>query len=82
MESKVNVDNRGRVSLPLNIKKELNLSNGDTVILRVINGELKMLPMSHLIKEIQSNFIKYKKHNVSMVKEFIKMKREDVALEK
>ena len=52
MESKVNVDNRGRVSLLLNIKKELNLLNEDTVILRVINGELKMLPMSHLIKEI------------------------------
>ena len=51
MESKVNVDNRGRVSLLLNIKKELNLLNEDTVILRVINGELKMLPMSHLIKK-------------------------------
>lgn len=60
MESKVNVDNKGRVSLLLNIKKELNLLNEDTVILRVINGELKMLPMSHLIKEIQSNFLNIK----------------------
>ena len=37
--------------------------------------------MSYLIKEIQSNFAKYKKHNISMVDEFIKMKREDAALE-
>ena len=81
METKVNIDNRGRIPLPLNIRKELHLSNRDTVVLRVIDEELKVISMSHLIKEIQSNFAKYKKHNFSMVDEFIKMKREDAALE-
>ena len=82
MEIKVNIDNRGRIPLPLNIRKELCLSNKDTVILRVINGELKILPMSYLIKEIQNTFAKYKKHNISMVDEFLHMKREDAKLEK
>lgn len=81
METKVNIDNRGRIPLPLNVRKELDLSSGDTVVLRVINGELKILSMLHLIKEVQDCFSKYKKDNVSMVDEFIKMKREEATLE-
>ena len=81
MEIKVNIDNRGRIPLPLNIRKELDISNGDTVVLRVINGELKILSMPHLIKEIQNSFAKYKKDNISMADEFIEMKREEATLE-
>ena len=81
MEIKVNIDNRGRIPLPLNIRKELDISNGDTVVLRVINGELKILSMPNLIKEIQNSFAKYKKDNISMVDEFIEMKREEATLE-
>ena len=82
MEIKVNIDNRGRVPLPLNIRKELNLSVKDTVVLRVISGELKILPMSYLINEIQNTFAKYKKSDTSMVDDFLLMKREDAQLEK
>ena len=45
METKVNIDNRGRIPLPLNIRKELHLSNRDTVVLRVIDEELKVISM-------------------------------------
>ena len=81
MDYKAHVDNRGRIPLPSAVKKNFNISNGDTIIFRVINDELKLFPMSHVIHELQSTFLKYKKDNANMVDDFINMKRDEAKLE-
>ena len=52
------------------------------MVLRVINSEIKIIPMSLLIHNIKNIFSKYKKDNISMVDDFLRMKREDTELEK
>ena len=37
--------------------------------------------MSHVIHELQSTFLKYKKDNANMVDDFINMKRDEAKLE-
>ena len=46
-----------------------------------INDELKLFPMSHVIHELQTTFLKYKKDNADMVDDFINMKRDEAKLE-
>ena len=81
MDYKTRVDNRGRIPIPVAIKKTFSISNGDTIVFRVINNELKLFPMSHIVDELQNVFSKYKKDNTDMVDDFINMKRDEAKLE-
>ena len=75
------VDRSGRILIPLELRREINVNTGDTLVLRKIDNEIKLLKYQDVIREIQSFFASRKKEGVSMTDEIIKMRREENKIE-
>lgn len=53
----VSVDNRGRILLPLEVRRKLGLRKGSTLILRVTeDGRLEAVPLERELREIAEIF--------------------------
>ena len=73
----------GRLQIPADIRRALNLKDGDTVNLEVVDGELRMIPYREVIRRVQEQV---RKHihlppGVSLVDEFIAERRAEAAKE-
>jgi AbrB family looped-hinge helix DNA binding protein len=75
------VDNSGRILLPLELRKEINLKKGDTIVLRQMEDKVELLKFQDIINEIHSIFANNKKPGISMTDEFIKQRRAEAELE-
>ncbi|KIE06278.1 hypothetical protein NF27_AK00100 [Candidatus Jidaibacter acanthamoeba] len=75
------VDRSGRILIPLELRREINVNTGDTLVLRKIDNEIKLLKYQDVIREIQSFFASRKKEGISMTDEIIKMRREENKVE-
>ena len=75
------VDKSGRILIPLELRKEININIGDTMVLRKIDNEIKLLKYQEIIREIHSFFASRKKEGISMTDEFIKSRREENKVE-
>ncbi|MBA8667900.1 AbrB/MazE/SpoVT family DNA-binding domain-containing protein [Holosporaceae bacterium 'Namur'] len=75
------VDRSGRILIPLELRREINVNTGGTLVLRKIDNEIKLLKYQDVIREIQSFFASRKKEGISMTDEIIKMRREENKVE-
>lgn len=75
------VDNSGRILLPLELRKEINLKKGDTIVLRKMEDKVELLKFQDIINEIHNIFAHNKKPGISMTDEFIKQRRAEAELE-
>ncbi len=65
----------GRVQLPAEVRRALSLSDGDTLLIEVVGGEVHLRPYSEAIRRVQERTRPYKRDGVNVVDEFIAERR-------
>ena len=81
MHYRAEVKNGGRVLIPANLRKELDMSDGDIVTLAVENGELRISTLKRNLQDVQRLMAKYKQPGISVVDELIAERRAEAARE-
>ena len=76
-ETRVKVNENGRVVIPASFRKALGIEAGDEVILRLEDDELRMTTMERRIRAAQHMVRKYVKPGVSLVDELIADRRRE-----
>ena len=69
------IDSSGRLVVPAAIRKELGLTPGAAVTLRVTDGELRVLARSEAIRRAQERVRKYVRPGRSLADELIAERR-------
>jgi AbrB family looped-hinge helix DNA binding protein len=69
----------GRLQLPSDIRRALNLVDGDQVMMRVVDGELHIRPARDVLKRIQTMLRPYAPAGGSVSGELIADRRVEVA---
>jgi AbrB family looped-hinge helix DNA binding protein len=77
MKFKVQVHSGGRVVLPSKLRKELNIQNGDEIVLRLENGAIRLVPLHQAIRIAQQSVKKYVPEGTSLVEDLIQARREE-----
>ena len=75
-ETRMRVNQNGRVVIPASYRKALWIKAGDEVILRMEDDELRITTMQRKIERAQRLVRKYVKPGVSLVDELIAERRE------
>ncbi len=66
----------GRIQIPAGVRRQLALSDGDTVLIEVVDGEVRLRPQRDAIRRVQERMRKYKIEGRSVVDELIAERRE------
>jgi AbrB family looped-hinge helix DNA binding protein len=75
-ETRLRVNENGRVVIPASFRKALGINPGDEVILSIEEDELRITTMKRRIERAQRHVRKYVKPGVSLVDELIAERRE------
>jgi AbrB family looped-hinge helix DNA binding protein len=75
-ETRLRINENGRVVIPSSFRKALGINPGDEVILSLEEGELRITTMKRRIERAQRHVRKYVKPGVSLVDELIAERRE------
>jgi AbrB family looped-hinge helix DNA binding protein len=75
-ETRICVNENGRVVIPAPYRKALGIKAGDEVILRMEDGELRITTTQRRIERAQRRVRQYVKPGVSLVDELIAERRE------
>jgi AbrB family looped-hinge helix DNA binding protein len=73
----VQIDNGGRVVVPVNLRKALKIKSGDELILRLEHDSIRLIPIQQAVKMAQKAVKNYAPKGVSMVDELIEARREE-----
>ncbi len=79
--TRARLDRQGRVLIPAEIRKELDLRPGEILTLLVEDGELKIRSVSAGVRKAQQIAAKYIKNRTGLVDEFIAERRREAARE-
>jgi AbrB family looped-hinge helix DNA binding protein len=71
----------GRLVIPAEIRRQLGLEEGTAVVMRVEDGELRLLSVIDSARRVQERMKPYLKPGVSMVDELIAERRAEAARE-
>jgi bifunctional DNA-binding transcriptional regulator/antitoxin component of YhaV-PrlF toxin-antitoxin module len=71
----------GRLQVPAEMRRVLGLSDGDPVIMEVVNGELHVRPLREAIARVRELLRPYRPKTGSVVDEFIAERRAEAAKE-
>jgi len=77
METKLKVNENGRVVIPATFRKALGINAGDVLLLRVEDDELRITTMKKCIERSQRMVRKYVKPGLSLVDELIDDRRRE-----
>jgi AbrB family looped-hinge helix DNA binding protein len=75
-ETRLKVNENGRVVIPASFRKALGIKTGDEVVLRMEDDELRITTTRRRIERAQRLVRKYVKPGVSLVDELIAERRE------
>ena len=75
-ETRIRLNENGRVVIPASYRKALGIKAGDEAILRMEDDELRITTMKRKIERAQRRVRKYVKPGVSLVDELIAERRE------
>jgi AbrB family looped-hinge helix DNA binding protein len=75
-ETRMHVNENGRVVIPASYRKALGIKAGDEVILRMEDDELRITTMKRRIERAQRRIRQYVKPGVSLADELIAERRE------
>ena len=78
---KARVDKQGRLVIPVEVRRELNIGPGEPVTVWSERGELRMVTLKQAVENIQAIAAKLKKPGESVVDEFLRERREEAARE-
>lgn len=71
----------GRLQIPAAFRRELGISDGDVVMMRVQDGELRLWTRDAAIRRAQEMYRKHAKPGVSLVDELIAERRAEAERE-
>lgn len=74
---KTKLDQAGRVVVPAVCRKAAGLHAGDEVLIRIVNGEIRLSPLSLSIKRAQDTLRQYVPKGRSLTDELIAERREE-----
>ncbi|MBL7163151.1 MAG: AbrB/MazE/SpoVT family DNA-binding domain-containing protein [Anaerolineales bacterium] len=77
MEIRTFIGKGGRLVIPAKMRKALDISPGDEVILRIDDGQIRMIPLSKAIELAQQHVRQYIPERTSLVDELIQKRREE-----
>jgi bifunctional DNA-binding transcriptional regulator/antitoxin component of YhaV-PrlF toxin-antitoxin module len=77
MQLHTHIDHHGRLLIPSIIRKKLKYQAGDTLAVRVVNGELRILSIDKVIEDAQDLIKKLVNQKGSLVDEFIELKNQE-----
>jgi AbrB family looped-hinge helix DNA binding protein len=80
MDAKVNEN--GRILIPAAIREQMGLKLGDSVVLTLEDGVLRVESYRAIIRKMQQEMKQYKKPGVSITDEFIAERREEARRER
>jgi AbrB family looped-hinge helix DNA binding protein len=75
-ETRMRINENGRVVIPASYRKALGIKAGDEVILRMEDGELRITTMKRRLERAQRRVRQYVKPGVSLADELIAERRE------
>jgi AbrB family looped-hinge helix DNA binding protein len=76
LEFRTKLESNGRVIIPAACRRQLQLEQGEELIVRVENDELHLISLKHALKHAQALTRKYAKKQ-SLVAMLKKMRKED-----
>jgi len=65
----------GRLQLPAELRRELSLADGETVLMEVVDGELHVRPLRDAIARVQARLRQFVPADVSLSDELIADRR-------
>jgi AbrB family looped-hinge helix DNA binding protein len=75
-ETRLRINENGRVVIPASFRKALGINAGDEVLLRLEDDELRITTLKRRIERAQRRAQRYVKPGVSLVDELIAERRE------
>lgn len=81
METVTRLGKGGRVVIPAQLRRALGLSEGDEVILRLTDQELRLIAPRQAVKKAQAMVRRYVPDSVRLVDELIAERRREAACE-
>ena len=75
-ETRMRVNQNGRVVIPASFRKALGINVGDEVVLRIEDDELRITTLRRRIQRAQESVRRYVKPGESLVDELIAERRE------
>ena len=75
-ETRIRVDESGRVLVPAVFRKTLGINRGDVVVLRIEDDELRITTQQRRIQRAQRRARQYLKRGTSLVDELLAERRE------
>jgi antitoxin PrlF len=69
----------GRIQLPADVRRELALADGDTLLIEVVDGEVHLRPVREAVRRIQERMRRYVPDGVSLADELIADRRRAAA---
>jgi AbrB family looped-hinge helix DNA binding protein len=75
-ETRTRVNENGRVVIPASFRKALGIKNGDEVVLRIEDDELRITTLKRRLERAQRRIRSYVKPGRSLVDELIAERRE------
>jgi AbrB family looped-hinge helix DNA binding protein len=79
LDTKVNEN--GRILIPAAIREQMGIKPGDSVVLTLEDGVLRVESYRAIIRKMQQEMQQYKKPGVSVTDEFIAERREEARRE-
>jgi len=76
VETRMRINENGRVVIPASYRKALGIKGGDEVILRMEDDELRITTMKRRLERARRRIRKYVKRGVSLADELIAERRE------
>jgi bifunctional DNA-binding transcriptional regulator/antitoxin component of YhaV-PrlF toxin-antitoxin module len=78
MESKVRIDQVGRLAIPANFLKALEIEIGDEIVLHLEEDSIRLVSQPEAIRKAQAKVKKYTSSNTSLADELIAKRGEEV----
>ena len=71
----------GRVTLPVDMRRQLDVEKGDTLFARLEDGEIRIWTRKSALRRLQASLRELAPEGVSLVDEMIAERRREAALE-
>ncbi len=65
----------GRLQLPAELRRELSLADGDTVLMEIVDGEIHVRPLRDAVSRVQTRLRQFVPAGVSLSDELIADRR-------
>ncbi len=81
MDYKVEVHKAGRITIPIELRKKFDITEGDILTIRQKNNELKIITQKQALDRARSLVKPYLSSEESSVDDFLKWRREEAQQE-